>query len=259
MSDDGPIRLRREPPAFRRARVRAVAERSPRLRAISLEGPELVGFAVEDPAASARLLVPRDGVLELPSWTGNEFLFDDSTRPPIRTITPLRADPAAGRLEVEVVLHGHGPLAQWARDATVGTEVAVSGPGKGYAVDPAASRHLLAGDESALPAIAELLEAIPAGADVHVIVDLAHLDGRLELPPHPKATVEWCDSSPGQAPHGRFVTAVTERSFTDDERIWVAGEAAVVQRIRKHLFEELGLPRTQAVVRGYWKRGRAEA
>jgi NADPH-dependent ferric siderophore reductase len=39
-------------------------------------------------------------------------------------------------------------------------------------------------------------------------------------------------------------------------RVWVAGEAAAVQRIRRHLFEDRGLPRSQASVRGYWKHGR---
>ena len=39
--------------------------------------------------------------------------------------------------------------------------------------------------------------------------------------------------------------------------VWVAGEAAGVQRIRRHLFEERGLTRAQATVRGYWKHGRA--
>ena len=37
----------------------------------------------------------------------------------------------------------------------------------------------------------------------------------------------------------------------------MAGEAAAVQRIRRHLFEDRGLTRAQATVRGYWKRGRA--
>jgi len=243
-------RVRREPPAFRRASVAAVRERSPRLRAVTLEGPDLAGFEVPDPAASARLLVPRDGVLELPEWNGNEFLFADGSRPPIRTVTPLRSDPEAGRLDVEVVLHGHGPLAAWAASASPGGDVAVSGPGRGYAIDPAARRYLLAGDESALPAIGELLEAIPDTATVAVLVDLAHPDGRLDLPAHPGSTVEWMESG--------FVEAVTARPIADDERIWVAGEAATVQRIRTHLFGGLGVPRGQAVVRGYWKRGHTE-
>ena len=36
----------------------------------------------------------------------------------------------------------------------------------------------------------------------------------------------------------------------------MAGEAAAVQRIRHHLFDERGLSRSHAVVRGYWKHGR---
>jgi len=39
--------------------------------------------------------------------------------------------------------------------------------------------------------------------------------------------------------------------------VWVAGEAAAVQRIRRALFEERGVPRSRATVRGYWKHGRA--
>jgi NADPH-dependent ferric siderophore reductase len=40
-------------------------------------------------------------------------------------------------------------------------------------------------------------------------------------------------------------------------RVWVAGEAAAVQRVRRHLFEERGIPRALTWVRGYWKHGRA--
>jgi NADPH-dependent ferric siderophore reductase len=40
-------------------------------------------------------------------------------------------------------------------------------------------------------------------------------------------------------------------------RVWAAGEAAAVQRIRRHLFQDRQLPRAQATVRGYWKHGRS--
>jgi NADPH-dependent ferric siderophore reductase len=38
--------------------------------------------------------------------------------------------------------------------------------------------------------------------------------------------------------------------------VWAAGEAAAMQRIRRHLFDEREVPRAQATVRGYWKHGR---
>ena len=253
--------IRREPPPFRRATVQAVRSRTPRLVALTLAGPELRGMPVPDPAASVRLLVPRPatGQLELPAWTGNEFLYDDRSRPPIRTLTPLRVDPDAGELDIEVVLHGEGPLSSWAEGAAAGGEVAVSGPGRGYAVDPDAASFLLAGDESARPAIAQLLGELPRTAEVDVIVEVAGDDGRLELPSHPGARVEWCELPAGAAPGAALVDAVVGRTIPAGARIWVAGEAAAVQRIRKHLFDVVGADRSHAVVRGYWKHGRADA
>jgi NADPH-dependent ferric siderophore reductase len=251
--------IRREPPPFRRAAVRTVARVAPRVVAIALEGSELRGMPVPEPAASVRLLVPRPETdrLELPSWTGNEFRFDDGARPPIRTLTPLRVDPAAGELDVEVVLHGAGPLSSWAEAAEVGDEVAVSGPGRGYDVDPSAERFLLAGDESARPAIAQLLGVLPHRAAVDVIVEVAADDGRVPLPAHPMADVEWRALPAGAEPGDALVEAVVSRHLAEGTRIWVAGEAAAVQRIRKHLFDGAGVPRDRAVVRGYWKHGRA--
>ena len=62
---------------------------------------------------------------------------------------------------------------------------------------------------------------------------------------------------PGAAPGEALVDAVRGATFHDGARIWVAGEAAAVQRIRRYLFEERSIPRTLATVRGYWKHGRA--
>ena len=54
-----------------------------------------------------------------------------------------------------------------------------------------------------------------------------------------------------------MVAAVHGTDIGPEEKVWVAGEAAAVQRIRRHLFEDRGLSRRQATVRGYWKQGRA--
>ncbi len=252
-------RLRREPPPFRSLRVVGTADLGPRLRRVTLSGPDLVGFPVPLPAASVRLLVPSSGTDELviPAWTGNEFLFPDGSRPPIRTFTPRRVDPAAGELDVDVVLHDGGVASEWARAVEPGAAAAISGPGRGYAVDPDASTFLLAGDESALPAIAQLLELLPAGATVQVHVEVAAPEGRSALPRHPGATVAWHDLTDPTDPGSAMVAAVQAAPITDAARIWVAGEAASVQRVRRHLFEERGIPRARCTVRGYWKRGRS--
>lgn len=256
MTDAEPIR--RAPPPFQEVEVRAVDALSPRMQRVTLAGAGLLGFRVDGPGASVRLLLTRDGRLELPEWTGNEFRYADGARPPIRTLTPLRPDPTAATLDVEVVIHPEaaGPLSEWARTTEPGDRVAFSGPGRGYPVDADCRRYLVAGDESALPAIGQLLEVLPSEATVDVVVEVSHPEARLELPDHPGASVDWQVLPDGARPGDALVDAVAARSVDPDARVWAAGEAASVQRIRKHL-EAAGVPRPRTTIRGYWKLGRA--
>jgi NADPH-dependent ferric siderophore reductase len=250
--------LRREPPPLRRAEVARVERRNPFLVHITLAGSELVGLDPGLPAASVRLLLPAAGAddVVLPTWNGNEFLAADGSRPPLRTLTPLRIDAASDELDVDVVLHGEGALSDWAEIVTPGGRVAVSGTGRGYEIDVAATRFVLAGDESAVPAIGTLLPALPATATVVVLAAVRHGDARVDLPPHPGATVEWLvGPEPGRA----LLAAVTEAEIDEGTRLWVAAEAEDVQRIRRHLFEARRVPRGHGTVRGYWKRGRVSS
>lgn len=255
----GEIRSRREPPPFRPVEVVAVTTPNPHVIGITLAGESLEGFDPGLPAASVRLLLPRThGELEIPTWRGNEFLHADDTRPLLRTLTPLRFDPSGPSLDVEVVLHGSAPLSDWAAGAGVGNRVALSGPGRGYEIDDAGTRFLIAGDESALPAVTTVIPALPAAARVDVLVEVRHDDARRPLPDHPGLRARWLLLADGKEPGEALVAAVTSAEIDADTRVWAAGEAAAVQRIRRHLFGELELPRARAVVRGYWKRGRSE-
>jgi NADPH-dependent ferric siderophore reductase len=225
---------------------------------ITLGGDELAGFSVELPAASVRLLLPAPGEAELvmPAWNGNEFLLADGRRPTIRTFTPRRADPDGGELDVEVVIHEEGAASRWAASAREGDTVAVSGPGRGYAVDSDAGAFLLAGDETAIPAISQLLEHIPHHAAVQVHIEVARPDARRDLPHHPGAHAQWWDLPTGSQAGAAMLEAVRATDVHAGARVWAAGEAAAVQRIRRHLFEERGVARAQTSVRGYWKHGR---
>ena len=263
MSTD--VRIRREPPPLRRVAVRRVEARSPRLQRVTLAGDGLAGFEPGLPGGSVRLLLPPSSgsapappaELVLPTWNGNEYRYDDGTRPPIRTLTPLRFSADDRELEIEVVLHGSGPLSAWAAMASPGAPAAVSGPGRGYEIDPDCRSFLLAGDESALPALGLLVAALPVEAEVSVIVEIADASARLGFPDRRGLTVTWHEQADGALPGDALAAAVLAAPLDDDGRIWAAGEAAAMQRIRRHLFETVGVPRRRAVVRGYWKHGRA--
>jgi NADPH-dependent ferric siderophore reductase len=257
-----PLRVRREPPRFRRVAVRQTTPVTPRLVRVTLAGGELDGFAIEQPAASVRLLLPSPGAaaLDVPVWNGNEFLLPDGSRPAIRTVTPRRVvDDGAGApaLDIELVVHGSGLASRWAQTVAPGAPAAISGPGRGYPIAGDAPAFLLAGDETAIPAIAQLLEALPTTTDVSVHVEVAAADARLDFPPHPRAAVTWHDLPSGATPGDALAEAVRAAEIVPGARIWVAGEAAAVQRVRRHLFDERGVPRALTVVRGYWKHGRS--
>lgn len=254
---DTRVPTRREPPKFRRVEVRSIEHLSPRLRRFVLGGAELAGLEIDEPAASVRLLLPRrDGELEMPTWTGNQFELADGSRAPIRTFTPRYLDTASLELTLDIVVHDGGAASDWADAAQPGDEVAVSGPGRGYEIDTGASGYLLAGDETAIPAISQLLEEMPETIPVEVIIEIADERARLDLPAHPRAAVTWQLLDPGAEPGAALVTAVTGLDEIPPA-VWVAGEAASVQKIRKHLFEQRGRSRSDVTVRGYWKKGRS--
>jgi NADPH-dependent ferric siderophore reductase len=236
--------------------VVAATPRTARLTTVTVAGPELVGLEPGQPAASVRLLLPHQGELVIPEWNGNEFLHADGARPHLRTLTPLRIDSERGEVEVDIVLHGAGRMATWAATATVGDPVAISGTGRGYVIEPGAS-YLLAGDESALPAITTILDALPSDASAQVLVEVGEAGAELELPGPSRQTVSWHRLPPGAPPGDALVDAFVATPVKAGTRVWVAGEAASVQRIRRHLFDTLDVPRQQCTVRGYWKHGRA--
>jgi NADPH-dependent ferric siderophore reductase len=239
-------------------RVRSIDALSPSMMRVTFTGPELERLIADAPAASVRLLLPSPGATELvtPTWNGNEFLLPDGTRPIIRTFTPYRVDPEARELELWVVVHAGGIASDWVANASIGGEAAVSGPGRGYGIDADAPSFLVGGDESAIPAIAQLLVALPDPTPVDVHIEVARPDARLALPEHPSATISWHDLAPGGRSGDALFAAVQAADIDPGARVWVAGEAAAVQRIRKHLFEDRAFPRNQTTVRGYWKHGR---
>ena len=249
--------VRREPPPFRTVQVARIDQRSPYLTSVTLTGPTLEGFDAGLPAASLRLLLGPDPThVVLPTWDRNEFLLADGNRPTIRTLTPLRFDPGRSELVIEVVLHGEGPLSQWASTVEAGDLVAVSGTGRGYEFDTAARSFLFAGDESAIPGIQTLLKAAPLAAEVQVFIEARDLNARVELPDHPRATINWLELGTGSRSGDALLTAIEESQVDPRVRVWVAGEAAAMQRARTLFFDELELPRSQTVIRGYWKHDR---
>lgn len=240
--------------------VRRTERLTPHLTRVTFSGPELADLPVGLPTGHVKVFLPTSGEPEpvLPEWgpDGPVFLAGQP-RPTVRTYTPRRFDSEALELDVDFVVHDGGPASAWAQAARPGSRAAVAGTGRGYEVDPAAKVFLLAGDETAVPAISVLLEALPVRATVAVTIEARHPDAELPLPDHPGALVRWIHPSAGAAPGATLTAALAEAHLPDDVRVWVATEAAAVRAIRRRLLDA-GVPAGHLVTRGYWKLGESD-
>jgi NADPH-dependent ferric siderophore reductase len=244
--------------------VTAVSKIAPRLVSVSVTGEELDGFAEVVPTAHLKVFLPPTGTTELllPEQTpdGPVWNHDESLRPVVRTYTPRRYDPATKTLEIQFVLHGVGPASEWAERAAVGDEIAVAGPGGRFALDPTVERWWMAADESALPAVGTLLDALPETAAAEVHIEAEGPEDEIELPSAAKATVTWHyrRSATGfGAELDEAARAADIADIADGTRIWVACEAAAMRGIRRYFTRERGLLVSSLVTRGYWRIGEA--
>lgn len=204
-----------------------------------------------------RVVLAGDGVAAPPTGPHVKLFWAarDGRPPGTRTYT-VRAW-RAGRMTVDVVLHGEaGVAAPWAAAAVPGDEVEVVGTG-GLDVR-AAGWYLLAGDESALPGIAAVLEGLPGTARGRALVEVADATERVDLAAPPGVDVEWLlrDGRPAGTAD-LLDPAVRDAGFAADGFVWLAAESGVVRGLRDHLRATLGLNRRQVLAQGYWRRGQA--
>ena len=242
-----PARKRRPP---RRVEVTRVEVLSPAMRRITFKGDELEGFAPETPASYIKLIFPEPGNSE------PERPLPDAPRPKaMRTYTPLAVRPDVHEVDVDFVLHGEGPASTWAGQAAVGQVIYLMGPGPGYALDTSAAQHLLIADDSALPAIENILAVLPASASVHLMVEVISADEARPLQSAAQLVTQWLprgtDHREAGLPLERALRAL--QTVPPGAKIYLACEAAAMRRIRKLLQDELGVDRQHIVGRGYWK------
>jgi NADPH-dependent ferric siderophore reductase len=207
-----------------------------------------VWFRSDDPAEFAERFAES-------GWTDRyvKLQFPDA----VRTYTALFPDLAAGTLAIDFVTHGdHGVAGPWAQAVQPGERLEVRGPGGAYRPDPDADWHLLAGDESAVPAITAAVEALPADAVARVVVlveDAGH-EPVLSLPIGAELTMLHRAEGEGLAAAVRALEWLPGRVHA-----FVHGEAEeVMHEVRPYLLKERGLDRDQVSISGYWRRGRSE-
>ncbi len=229
-----------------------------RMRRVTVGGAGLEGFASRGlPDERVKLLLPRPGQRRpvLPAMDERGYHYPPGApRPVSRTFTVRRFDPGALELDIDVALHD-GPAAAWSVAAREGDEVGVAGPTGGYEPSADASHHLLAGDEAALPAIATILERLPAATHADVLVEVADASAELAVDSRSDTRVTWLHRDGHGAPAGGLLAqAVLDLDWPPSPvQVWAAGEALGMRAIRRHLRDDLALPHDRYQVVGYWR------
>ena len=175
--------------------------------------------------------------------------------PARRRYTVRSWDDSARELTLDFVVHGSvGVAGAWASSARPGDLLVLEGPSGGYRPGPEADWHLMVGDESALPAIAVSLEAVPAGVPAVVRLLCDGPDHELELSCPGRLDVKWLHRT-GQDDGALLVSALRDLTFPSGSvHAFVHGEADEIRGIRRHLLSERGLTRQVMSCSPYWRR-----
>ncbi|MFI1438701.1 SIP domain-containing protein [Streptomyces fructofermentans] len=267
-------RLSVRPPTLREVEVVRTVDITPGMRRVTLTGEQLRAFTTADGFARPAFESPgfdddlafyfpypgqRDPVL--PVQGEAKLIVPKDPRPLSRAYTVRRWDPEAGELDVDFVRHGVGAGTTWAYRTRPGDRIHLSGPSTSKTFPTGADWLLVAGDDTALPAIGRLLDELPSDARAQVFIEIAEEAHRQELRELPGVDVTWL-VRPG-APAGN-VSLLTEtvraaRWWSGQAFAWLAGEHTAVRDIRRHLVEDRGMPKEDIDFAGYWRRSHVVA
>ncbi|KZX19742.1 siderophore-interacting protein [Rathayibacter tanaceti] len=303
-------------PAYRPylATVASATRIAPHFIRVTLTGADLDSVGCTGPDQRIKLVVPtatsdaqdfmasvadEDGPDGLaPDWYTRWRELPDEWRNPLRTYTIRATRPEFAEVDVDFAAHGDtGPASAWAESAHAGQQVVIIAPdtrselpGGGVEFHPgAATSLLLAGDETAVPAIAAILESLDDDATGAAFLEVPTVLDRLALHHPAGVSMTWIVREPAAAPGAalgdavrawatRFLTAhhrgievsdvdvdteilweIPEENTDPGLYAWIAGEAGAVKLIRRCLVTELGLDRRRVAFMGYWRTGRPES
>ncbi|MFE0424166.1 siderophore-interacting protein [Streptomyces sp. NPDC058953] len=267
------------PNALFDTRVRAVRRLSPGFVRITLSGPSLDLFAPYGLDQRVKLLVPGDDgypaafdsdgeVVPEARWRARWRALPEAERPVMRSYTPSGIRPTAREVDLDVYVHARpGPASGWAASAREGERVLLSGPdvrrddpAYGIQWNPGpAGRVLLVGDETAFPAIRNILSALGPSTHVWAVLEVGDEADLVvmgeSLTGHEATVLRRVDGTAAALPTA--VDAWIEERGTEAAALgegfyaWLATESTRVAGLRDRL-RAAGVAPGRVHAQGYW-------
>jgi NADPH-dependent ferric siderophore reductase len=225
------------------AMVVAAQRVTPHMRRLAFQGDAFRSYNVSLPGQWVKFLVPTE--------TGAPGEG--------RAYTIRSFDHANGIIQIDFVMHGDcGPVSTWAAAAVVGDRAYLGSPRGGHRIDSTAQWRLLAGDETALPAIASILEILPQDdIPVRVLIEVPSKDDAQPLSGSMNADIQWLARSPGNTPGSLVASRISELELPSEPgQVFAAGEATAIKRIKGDVMRRAQTTKLDA--KGYWLLGASD-
>lgn len=262
-------------------RVSATRWLSPGFIRVTLAGSKARVFAARGLDQRVKILLPGPGFSEsfdddlIPEleWRRRWRALPVPDRPIMRSYTPSEVRPERGEIDLDFFVHARpGPASSWATSAVAGDRLLVSGPdvGRGLPLHGvqwrpgAASWALLAGDETAFPAIRRIVSDLSPDVSAHVLLetgdpaDIAWVIADL----HERHSVTMTVRSHEVVRGARALTGSVDAWLVDHGSeaahsgegfyAWLATESGEIAGLRE-LMGRAGIPVERVHTQGYWR------
>ncbi|MFD1198512.1 DUF2218 domain-containing protein [Brucella gallinifaecis] len=251
-------------PYFREMKVVSVSNVTPHMRRVRLQGENLQRFSQH--GLHIRLLFAPP-TLAKPQWPimgedGRPIWPEGEAQIVARVYTIRRIDVDAGWVDIDMVVHGDdcdAPGSGWAMSVKAGDIVGMTGPGGGDAAHDA-NWYLLAGDETALPAIGRILERLPQGAKAVVRVEIDSAAEEQLIQSKADVDLQWLHRNGEEAGTTTLLQdAVRAVDLPDSEEkifVWAGCEFNAFRTIRTYMRKERNVPKDKQLIVAYWRRGK---
>lgn len=240
---------------------------TPHMTRISFAGADLTEFRWDGPDQRVKLFLPLPGqrIPDVPTgadWYPCYLKMSDETRPIMRTYTLRGHHPERNEVEIDFVLHTDhsGPASTWAASARVGDYAGIYGPYADYDPVPDTDWQLICGDETALPAIGGIIEGLPTGTLARAFIEVVGPDDERGFETKGDVEVTWVHrGAEANGDNSSLARVIADAELPPGRPYaWLAAEAGVVKRMRRHLAGERGYNRADIYFAGYWRVGRSE-
>jgi NADPH-dependent ferric siderophore reductase len=263
-----------EPLPIRLIQVERTARVTPHMARITFRGEGLDRPLRDEPDQQVKLYFPKpsqhlprlpelDAEGDFTRWYAAFNAIPERERPWMRSYTLRAHDLQLSTVDIDFVLHeSAGPATHWAQAARPGDTLGMFGPSRMFAKPVPLSTSvreadwlLLAGDESALPAMSTIVESLPLGARALMFVEVGNAAEEQHLETAGQLSLTWLHRNGAQP--GRsdlLLDAVRTAEFPSGPVLaWLGGEAGSVRALRRHLIGERGIDRARIDFTGYWR------